>query len=81
MSGWIVYILQSDFDGKFYIDSTSNLELRLTAHNKGKVRSTKSRILWKVVYTEFAKSRRAAYRRERQIKSYKGGQAFIKLLK
>ena len=81
MSSWVTYILQSNLDGTCCIGSTENLPLRLETHNKGKVRSTKSRIPWKVVYTEPAKSRREAYRRELQIKAHKSGRAFKKLLR
>jgi putative endonuclease len=37
------YILRSIKDGRYYYGSSENLELRLKAHNAGKVRSTKAR--------------------------------------
>ncbi|MFH1171816.1 MAG: GIY-YIG nuclease family protein [bacterium] len=81
MDLWVVYVLRSEVDGKYYIGSTSNLPLRLKRHNAGKVRSTKSRIPWKIVYTESASDRQSGYRRERQIKSYKSGRAFHALVR
>ena len=75
-----VYILKSGIKQKFYIGSTDNLEKRLNSHNKGKVKSTKVYKPWKVIYTETFEKRNNAYKRERQIKSYKGGQAFKKLI-
>ena len=36
---------------------------------------------WKIVYTETFKTKSEAYKRELQIKSYKGGNAFKKLIK
>jgi len=62
------------------IGSCSNLENRLKQHNNGKTRSTKSATPWILVYREFFDTRHEAYKREKQIKSYKGGEAFRKLL-
>ena len=36
---------------------------------------------WKIAYTESFKTKKEAWLRERQIKSYKGGVAFKNLLK
>jgi len=44
-------------------------------------KSTKNFRPWEIVYKEFFDTKQEAYRRELQIKSYKGGQAFKKLLK
>ena len=49
-------------------------------HNNRKVQSTKAYVPWKVVYKEIFESREEAYRREQQIKSYKSGSAFQKLI-
>jgi len=75
------YILKSDRIDRYYIGSTEDLKKRIKEHNKGEVRSTKSGIPWKLVYYESFLSRNKAYKRERQIKSYKGGEAFKKLIK
>lgn len=40
---YFVYILKSLKDGNFYIGRTNDLERRLGEHNRGRVRSTKSR--------------------------------------
>jgi putative endonuclease len=77
---YYVYILKSLKDGKYYIGSTSNVENRLNFHNSGKQRSTKFRIPFVLVYKEDWPDRTLAEKREKQIKSYKGGQAFQKLL-
>ncbi|PIY92779.1 MAG: endonuclease, partial [Candidatus Magasanikbacteria bacterium CG_4_10_14_0_8_um_filter_42_12] len=47
---------------------------------KKRVRSTKSGVPWKLVYTELFNTKSDAYKREMQIKSYKGGNAFRELL-
>ena len=75
-----VYILKSETQVRYYIGHSYNLAERLETHNRGVVRSTKACRPWKVVYTELCKSKQEAYKREFQIKSYKGGEAFKKLI-
>ena len=74
------YILQSEKTGKYYIGYTSNIKNRLQKHNAGSNISTRSGIPWKIVRMEQFNARKEAWLRERQIKSYKGGEAFKKLL-
>ena len=78
---WWVYILKSKKSGSYYIGSTDSKERRLNEHNRGKNKFTRNRGPWKIVYTEKFSSRKEARRRERKIKSYKGGNEFKKLLK
>ena len=47
-----VYVLKSQKDGKLYIGSTRNLEKRIFYHNSGKVRSTKSRRPFEIIYSK-----------------------------
>jgi putative endonuclease len=75
-----VYIIQSQKDHKYYIGSTSNLESRLIYHNSGRQRSTRSRIPFRLVYSEMFNSKSEALRRERYIKLLKGGEAFKRLI-
>ena len=75
------YILQSLKDNKYYIGSTGNLEQRIKAHNLGHSRATKNRIPFKLIYSEEFESKSVAMKRENQIKSYKGGEAFKKLIR
>lgn len=77
---YVVYILKSKKTDKFYIGQTNNLEARLKRHNNGNNKSTKAGIPWSVVYHESCPTRSEAFRREQQIKSYKGGVAFKKLV-
>ncbi len=77
---WFVYILRSLKDGRYYIGSTSNLEKRVERHNQGGNISTKNRRPLELVYFETYNTRVGALRRERVIKSYKGGEAFDKLV-
>ena len=75
-----VYILRSLKDEKYYIGSTSNVESRLAYHNSGKQRSTKNRIPFELIYFESYPTKSEALKREKQIKSYKGGVAFKRLI-
>ena len=77
---YYVYVLKSLKDGKYYVGSTSNIESRLAYHNAGNQRSTKSRIPFILIYTETYPNRSEAEKREREIKGYKGGGAFKKLI-
>ncbi|HSD65039.1 MAG TPA: GIY-YIG nuclease family protein [Ignavibacteriaceae bacterium] len=75
----VVYILQSLVKERYYIGCTSNLNRRLEEHNSGKTRSTKAYKPWKIVYIEEIISSADAYKREKEIKSYKGGLKFKEL--
>ena len=75
-----VYILQSLKDGHYYIGETSNVDERIIFHNKGKQRSTKNRIPFRLIITEEFPNREEALKREKIIKSWKGGNAFRKLI-
>jgi putative endonuclease len=66
-----VYILKSLSTGRFYIGSTEDTVNRLTEHNSGEVKATRSYRPWTIVYTETFSTRSEAYRRERQIKAWK----------
>jgi putative endonuclease len=77
---YYVYILLSQKDNRYYIGSTSDLKRRIEYHNSGLQRSTKHRVPFKLVYYEVHDDRSSAERREKQIKRYKGGEAFRKLI-
>jgi len=72
-----VYVLQSEKDGRFYVGYTTNLKIRLQMHNDGKVKSTKNRRPFKLVYYEACLNKQDALHRERYLKtSY--GKRYIK---
>ena len=77
---YYTYILKSQRNGRYYIGSTDNLDERLKRHNAGRNKSTKAGIPWKLIYSEMFATKQEAYRREMQIKSYKNGEAFKKLI-
>ena len=75
-----VYILQSLKDKKYYIGETVDVAARLLFHNAGRQRSTRNRIPFIIIITEEFETRQAALIREKQIKSWKGGNSFKKLI-
>ena len=75
-----VYIIQSQKTGKYYTGMTSDLLNRIKHHNSGANRSTKGKGPWVVVYSEKFEDKKLAWYREKQIKKYKKGEAFKKLL-
>jgi len=77
---YYVYILLSLKDNKYYIGSSSNIDERLVFHNSGRQRSTKNRIPFVLIYSEELTEKAVALKREKQIKNYKGGEAFKRLV-
>ena len=65
---YYVYILQSKKDKSIYIGSTKDLKNRLAMHNGGKVKSTKSKSPWRLIYYEAYLLEETARKRERSIK-------------
>ena len=74
------YILKS-LGGKYYIGSTSDVMARLKFHNSGLQRSTRSRIPFQIILFETYSSKKEALKREKQIKNWKGGEAFKRLIR
>ena len=75
-----VYILQSETSARYYIGSTADLAKRVKRHNANRNKSTRLQGPWRVVYEEDFPTRQDAYRREMEIKNYKGGIAFKKIV-
>ena len=75
-----VYIIQSLHDKKYYIGITIDLDNRLRKHNQGGVQSTKNRRPFKLVHFEKFDNYQSARAREKEIKSYKGGNNFKALM-
>ena len=74
-----VYILKCS-DGSFYTGSTKNLIKRLTTHKKGKVKYTKSRLPFKLVFVKEFSSYREAFKFEKRVKSWKKRLSIQKML-
>ncbi|MBI4088359.1 GIY-YIG nuclease family protein [Candidatus Kaiserbacteria bacterium] len=67
-----VYVLRSAKDGNLYIGCTVDVSKRLKEHNDGRVRSTKSRKPFDLLYTEEYPDKYEAFRMERFYKTPKG---------
>ena len=80
MCMYTVYIIKSESTNKYYVGFTSDIENRLRHHNSGATTSTKGKGPWKLVYQEKSIDKKSAWLRERQIKKFKGGNAFKKLV-
>lgn len=65
---WHVYLLQSLKDKKYYIGQTDDIQKRLKEHNKGKIKSTKSRVPFKLMGCEEYSTQNEARRREYELK-------------
>ncbi len=75
-----VYIIQSEIDNGYYIGICKDILIRINKHNIGGVVSTRHRKPFKLVYSEEYNNYGDARNREKQIKSYKGGNAFKRLI-
>ena len=69
---WFAYALRSEKDSGLYIGMTSNVERRVTEHNRGYNVSTKSRRPFSLIYCEECGSRGEARKREKFLKSGTG---------
>ena len=76
-----VYIIQSQKNKRYYIGCTNNLEKRLFQHNKGENISTKLGRPWKLITYKIFENQQEAYDCEKKMKSYKGGNAFKKIIR
>ncbi|MDD2807482.1 MAG: GIY-YIG nuclease family protein [Patescibacteria group bacterium] len=76
---YFVYIIKNQ-QGAIYIGQTKNIFVRLKVHNSNEVFSTKNQGPWKLIYFEEFTSRSDAMAREKQLKSFKGGNALKKLI-
>ena len=66
--------------GAYYIGSTENLEQRLKFHNIGRVKSTKTRKPWLMVFSQDFHDLSDARKRELQIKAWKSRRAIERLI-
>ena len=78
---YYVYVLRSKRSGKHYIGYTSNLENRIKQHNSGKGLYSRKHCPYVLVYSEEYSARNVAVKREKLLKSYKGGWGLINLIR
>ncbi len=67
-----VYVLKSAGDGKMYTGSAENLRERLKLHSKGRVKSTKNRGPFSLIYYEWCRDASDGRSREKYLKSGMG---------
>ncbi len=77
---YFVYIIKSEITNKYYIGCTSNLEKRFEQHNKGENYSTKKYVPWKLICYSIFLEQKEAFNYEKKVKSYKGGNAFKRII-
>lgn len=66
---FFVYVIKSKQHDWYYVGSTENITKRFLSHNKGYVKSTKSRRPYKLIYVEKLETLEDARSREKEIKS------------
>lgn len=69
MSLYYTYVLKNIKDGKLYIGSTGDLEIRVKQHNNGEVFSTKGRLPFELIYYEACHDKKKAEQREKYFKT------------
>ncbi len=69
---FIVYVLESEKDGIWYVGFTENIERRLKEHNSGRSKFTSGHFPWKIIYIEEVSERVEARNREKYFKSAAG---------
>ncbi|WP_341903007.1 GIY-YIG nuclease family protein [Fluviicola taffensis] len=72
MKHYSVYVIQSEFNGSFYVGMALDVQERLKEHNAGKSTYTKSFIPWKLIYSEEVGEAPLARQREKYLKSTAG---------
>ncbi|KKT56389.1 MAG: Excinuclease ABC subunit C [Candidatus Giovannonibacteria bacterium GW2011_GWC2_44_9] len=75
-----VYILQSEKNGRYYIGSTNDLELRLLEHNAGKTKSLRHLKPLKLVFKKEVDSLNDARKIEKKLKKLKNGNIIDKIV-
>ena len=77
---WVVYILESEKNGKRYSGMTRDFENRLSEHNTCKSKFTSTLMPWKLVYKEVISGTENARKREKYFKSGAGRRFIDKLV-
>jgi putative endonuclease len=70
-SKFTTYILESDSTKRLYIGQTNDIERRITQHQNQRVKSTKNRGPWKLLYAISFETRLEAVQLEQKLKKMK----------
>ena len=76
-----VYILKSDCVSWFYVGMSSNTDKRLSQHNAGRVKSTKSKKPFKLIFTKKFNTRAKARDFEKYLKVRSNKEKLLRALK
>ncbi len=74
---YYVYVLKSEKDNNMYVGYTKNLRQRIKNHNESKVKSTKNRRPFRLLYYEACLNQKDATHREKYLKT-SWGKRYIK---
>ncbi len=74
-----VYAIKSEFRNYIYVGFTSDIQVRIQAHNRGYNKTTKPYAPFVLIYSEKCQSRSQARLREKYLKSG-SGKKFLKSL-
>jgi putative endonuclease len=69
---FFVYAIQSVVNSRIYIGQTQNMNVRLAAHNAGRVASTRQHRPWRLIKVNLCQTREVARWFEHQLKSSRG---------
>jgi putative endonuclease len=69
---YYTYVLKSEVNGQFYTGATFDIEKRIMEHAEGRVRSTKHKGPFCLVYFEACLNKDDAFRREKYLKTDMG---------
>lgn len=76
---YYVYIIENESSNK-YIGYTSNLDLRISYHNKGFNKTTKNKGPWQLKYFEKFENKTEALKREKFLKKQKNREFYDRLI-
>lgn len=76
-----VYILQSLKNNRFYIGSTTNIDIRLKQHNQGAVKATKNIRPLRLVFKQGYPKIQIAKKIELRLKKFKRRDFIVKIIK
>lgn len=69
--GGYLYIIKSAKSGRYYIGSTSDIERRLSEHNRGQTKSTVNHTPWNLLFCKLFTDISVAHKLERRLKKMK----------
>ena len=69
--GYVVYILESQSNGRLYIGFTNNLDRRIGEHNAKQTKSTRNKGPWNILHAREGLTKPEAMSLEQKLKKWK----------